>query len=694
MKRQPIKLLLIEDDAGDVDLLQEMLSQTKEQAFEMHWADRLQAGLEYLNRSQVDVVLLDLTLPDSHGLESFVKAHTHAPKTPIVVLSGLDDETTAIQAVREGAQDYLVKGEVDGNVLVRAVRYAIERAQGERALRESELKHRTLVEQSLQGIVIVQDAPLRIAFVNATGASISGYAAGELLSMTSGDLMSLMHPYDRASILHQLDACVAGESVPSNGELRILRKDGTACWLEYFASTIEHGGKPAIQAAFIDITERKAAQERLRYNAQHDALTGLPNRTLFTERLERAIQHTEEQKRDLLAVLFLDLDRFKIINDSLGHLAGDQVLVTIARRLETCVRSSDVAARLGGDEFAILLDRVRDAGDATRLAGRILEELARPINLEKQMLFTTTSIGIALSEGASGSAEGLLRDADTAMYRAKAQGRARYEIFEPSMRIEAMERWELESDLHRAIEHQELLIHYQPVVSLISGRITGVEALLRWAHPERGLLAPMEFIPLAEDTGLIGPIGEWVLRTACAQTRAWHQAGYSHLRVAINVSARQFRVQNLPELVEGVLEETGLAPQAVDLEITEGVAIRDDNLDTLNALSAIGMRVLLDDFGLGSSLDCLKYLPLDSLKIDQSFVSGLALDASNQTIVTAIIALAHGLNLEVIAEGVETEQQLAFLRSEGCDAVQGNLFSPPVPAETLEKLLNEYATHH
>jgi diguanylate cyclase (GGDEF)-like protein len=415
---------------------------------------------------------------------------------------------------------------------------------------------------------------------------------------------------------------------------------------------------------------------------------------LFTERLERAIQHTEEQKRDLLAVLFLDLDRFKIINDSLGHLAGDQVLVTIARRLETCVRSSDVAARLGGDEFAILLDRVRDAGDATRLAGRILEELARPINLEKQMLFTTTSIGIALSEGASGSAEGLLRDADTAMYRAKAQGRARYEIFEPSMRIEAMERWELESDLHRAIEHQELLIHYQPVVSLISGRITGVEALLRWAHPERGLLAPMEFIPLAEDTGLIGPIGEWVLRTACAQTRAWHQAGYSHLRVAINVSARQFRVQNLPELVEGVLEETGLAPQAVDLEITEGVAIRDDNLDTLNALSAIGMRVLLDDFGLGSSLDCLKYLPLDSLKIDQSFVSGLALDASNQTIVTAIIALAHGLNLEVIAEGVETEQQLAFLRSEGCDAVQGNLFSPPVPAETLEKLLNEYATHH
>jgi EAL domain-containing protein (putative c-di-GMP-specific phosphodiesterase class I) len=358
------------------------------------------------------------------------------------------------------------------------------------------------------------------------------------------------------------------------------------------------------------------------------------------------------------------------------------------------VRSSDVAARLGGDEFAILLDRVRDAGDATRLAGRILEELARPINLEKQMLFTTTSIGIALSEGASGSAEGLLRDADTAMYRAKAQGRARYEIFEPSMRIEAMERWELESDLHRAIEHQELLIHYQPVISLISGWITGVEALLRWAHPERGLLAPMEFIPLAEDTGLIGPIGEWVLRTACAQTRAWHQAGYSHLRVAINVSARQFRVQNLPELVEGVLEETGLAPQAVDLEITEGVAIRDDNLDTLNALSAIGMRVLLDDFGLGSSLDCLKYLPLDSLKIDQSFVSGLALDASNQTIVTAIIALAHGLNLEVIAEGVETEQQLAFLRSEGCDAVQGNLFSPPVPAETLEKLLNEYATHH
>ncbi len=436
--------------------------------------------------------------------------------------------------------------------------------------------------------------------------------------------------------------------------------------------------------------ERQVTAERLQHMALYDTLTDLPNRALFTERLERSIQRAKERQDYMFAVLYLDLDRLKVVNDSLGHTAGDQLLATVARRLEACVRPDDTVARFGGDEFAILLDGVRDISEATRTADLIQNKISLPIDLEEREAFTTASIGIASNRIVEYNRPvELLRDADVAMYRAKALGKARYELFDAQMHIQAMTRWQLENDLRRAIEHQEFQVHYQPFVSLSSGRIVGAEALLRWQHSERGFIAPDEFIPLAEETGLIESLGEWVLRTACAQIRALQADGYPHLRIAVNISARQFQNPNLAELVKGTLEETGLAAQALELEITESIVMRDQDRAILNELSNLGARVSLDDFGLGSSLDCLKHLPLNTLKIDQSFASGIPDNEENTVIVAAIIAMAHGLKLRVIAEGVETEGQLAFLYSEQCDEGQGNLFGQSMPAGALTKLLQE-----
>jgi diguanylate cyclase (GGDEF)-like protein len=411
--------------------------------------------------------------------------------------------------------------------------------------------------------------------------------------------------------------------------------------------------------------------------------------------LKRSAGHAKRSKNYLLAVLFLDLDHFKVVNDSLGHLIGDRLLITIARRLKTCIRPGDIVARLGGDEFAILLDDVEDVDEVRRIADQIQSEIAAPVKLNGHKRVTTCSIGITLSgDLPSGRfydrAEDLLRDADTAMHQAKARGRMRHEIFEIGMRATVVALLELEADLRRAIEQQEFRVHYQPIVSVASGQITGVEALLRWQRPQRGLVFPVEFISLLEETGLIVSVGEWVLRTTCAQLKEWHAAGYTSLRLAVNISVRQFQEQSLPGLIEKVLVETGLAAEALELEITESTAMQnvDLSLTTLNELGATGVQISIDDFGTGfSSLDRLKRLPINTLKIDQSFVRDMASDADNAAIITAIIAMGHGLELKVIAEGVETEEQLAFLRAQQCDEIQGYLFGHPMPAKALTKLL-------
>ncbi len=439
-----------------------------------------------------------------------------------------------------------------------------------------------------------------------------------------------------------------------------------------------------------EISERKCIEGQLERQMHYDQLTGLPNRTLFVKYLNRISERAAHHDNYLFAVLFMDLDSFKVVNDSLGHIAGDEMIISVARRLETCVRPIDTVSRFGGDEFAVLLDDINDVSDVLRVVRRIEKQFKAPFHIGGQNLFSSASIGIALNTVAYDHEEDFLRDADIAMYHAKRNGRARYEMFDTRMYDSIMNRVKLEADLRLAVERDELLVHYQPIVSATDCKIIGVEALVRWQHPVDGLIPPNDFIPLAEDTGLISEIGEWVLRRACMQTKQWHDAGYPQLRVEINFSARQFQNQDVAELIEKILLETGMAAACLDVEITETTAMEDQSIDVLNKLSSMGIGTSIDDFGTGySSLGSLKRFPIKALKIDKSFVREITNDPDIEAIVMAIIAMAHTLNIKVVAEGVETEEQLTFLQAHMCDEIQGFLLSPPVSEEKLTMLLKE-----
>lgn len=558
-----------------------------------------------------------------------------------------------------------------------------ESKRAEEALRHSQEKFGNLFKHSNDGIIL-HDVEGNIIDVNRKAIEQFGYSKSELLSLAVQDL----HPPGMK------EKCAnAFEKVSRDGfvnmEVVFRKQSGEDFPAEVSASMFEIAGKKVIQGIVRDITERKLAEEQLERQAYYDQLTALPNRVLFTRQLGHAVMRAKK-KGYLFAVLFMDLDRFKIVNDSLGHMIGDQLLVAVARRLEACIRPDDMVARLGGDEFAILIKGIHDVSDAIRVADRIQKRLVLPFNLAGQEVFTTASIGIAQSVTGYDREEDILRDADSAMYRAKALGRARYEMFDRSMHVSAMNLLQLEADLRRAIERKEFLLHYQPIVSLEDGRIRSIEALVRWAHPQRGLIQPMEFIPLAEDTGLIVPMGEWILRTACAQARQWRDAGYRNMRVQVNLSARQFQTPNLRDLVRSALMETGLEARFMDIEITESIAMEDHSISILNELAAMGVRITIDDFGTGySSLVSLKRFPIDAIKIDKSLIGDVTGDANAQAIVAAIIAMAHSLRIKVIAEGVEAEGQLAFLHSRHCDEMQGFLFSRPVPDAEMTKLLLE-----
>jgi diguanylate cyclase (GGDEF)-like protein len=442
-----------------------------------------------------------------------------------------------------------------------------------------------------------------------------------------------------------------------------------------------------------DITDRKRAEERLLYDAFHDALTGLPNRALFIDHLKLSVERAKRRKDRQFAVLFLDFDRFKIINDSLGHMVGDQLLVGIARRLEACLRPGDTVARLGGDEFTVLLEDLNDTREAIEVAERLQQTLSLPFNLKGSEVFTTVSIGIALSTIGYEHAEEVLRDADTAMYRAKLNGKARHELFDKAMHASAMTLLQLETDLRRAIERKEFVLHYQPIVALETGVIRGFEALVRWQHPERGFISPIDFIPIAEETGLIIPIGQWVLEEACRQIRKWQDQFPQHppLQISVNLSGKQFTQANLIEQISRLLRETEIDPHTLKLEITESMMM--ENIDTainmLEQLRRLGIELSMDDFGTGySSLSYLHRFPISTLKIDRSFVSRMTSNNENAEIVRTIVMLARNLDMNIVAEGVETEGQLAQLKSLECEYGQGYFFSKPVAAEGAARLLS------
>jgi diguanylate cyclase (GGDEF)-like protein/PAS domain S-box-containing protein len=561
---------------------------------------------------------------------------------------------------------------------------AIDRRRASDALRESEARFRTLAETAPCAIFIYQGEGFRYA--NPAMASISGYSREELTDMSFWDTV---HPDFRETVRDRGLARQRGEELPDNYEFKIVRKDGEERWVDFSAGAIEIGGRAAALGTAFDITERKRAEEQIKNLAYHDALTGLPNRLLFNDRLTVAVAQAHRTAQRL-AVLFLDLDRFKIINDSLGHTLGDRLLQGVAERLQSCVREGDTVARLGGDEFTLLLPGIMRAIDAAKVAEKILDVLKQPYTVEGSELFVTASIGISLYPEDGVDAESLVKNADTAMYRAKEQGRDNYQLYTPAMNARAVERLALENSLRQALARKELLLHYQPLLDLGTGRVHGVEALLRWQHPERGLVPPSDFISIAEVTGLILPMGFWILRTACAQARAWHDLGHPNLTVAVNLSARQFSQPDLGGQVKQALEETGLPARYLDLEITETNAMQnaEATIHTLRELKALGVRVSIDDFGIGySSLNYLKRLPIDTLKIDQSFVRDITTDPDDAAIATAVIALAHTLKLKVVGEGVETEEQLAFLAARHCDRMQGYLFSKPLPPAECEAFL-------
>jgi diguanylate cyclase (GGDEF)-like protein/PAS domain S-box-containing protein len=689
-----IRILMLEDVATDAELAGLTLRQAG-LVFAVKRVDTRESFTAAIRDFSPDLILADYSLPSFDGFSALAIARTECPQIPFIFLSGSIGEERAIEALKKGATDYVLKDRMTR--LIPAVQRALKEAretksrrEAEEALLQSEERYALAMRGANDGLWDWDLATDQIYFSPRWKAML-GYGEHEIGSHPE-EWFGRLHPEDQARVRSEIKRHLDGETPHFEQEHRIRHRDGTYRWVLSRGIAVRSlkGRVSRMAGSQTDITERKRVENQILRNAFYDLLTDLPNRALFMDRLGRSLNRSKRQKGYLCAVLFLGLDRFKMINDSLGHETGDELLKAAAKRLEGILRPGDTVARLGGDEFAILLDDINDVSDATRVASRIQDELGRPFNLNGHEVFTTASIGIVINTKGEERGEDLLREAGTAMVRAKSLGKSRYEMFDTAMHSLALGRLKLENDLRRAIERVEFLLEYQPIVSLKTGRITGCEALVRWRHPERGVLPPAEFIAVAEETALIIPMGEWVLTEACRQNRAWQDAGLAPIHVTVNLSALQFRQKNLAALITQALKQTALAPSFLKLELTESVVMENPEAAriVLGELAAIGVQLMIDDFGTGySSLSYLKQFPFSALKIDRSFVRGVPQDPNDEAIVSAVVALAHSLDLEVIAEGVETEDQLSFLCSQKCDKMQGFLFSRPIPAADFTRLL-------
>jgi diguanylate cyclase (GGDEF)-like protein/PAS domain S-box-containing protein len=556
----------------------------------------------------------------------------------------------------------------------------------EAALRESEERFRQLAETTGAAVFAFRDTLL---YANPALEQITGFSAGELLNKRADELFD---PELMTSIA-QLRANSDPQQQPIRREVRMLTRNGEQRWLDIAISTVRLGGQRASLASAFDITGRKLMEEQLRHQALHDRLTGLPNRALLHDRLEHVLSLMRRNPEYKSAVLFLDLDRFKVINDSLGHRTGDELLVQIAMRLQRLLRETDTVARLGGDEFVVLLEGIEDVHEVTIIAQRMQESLAKPFILNGQEIHTSVSIGIAFADTHYQQPDHLLRDADIAMYRAKTNGKARHEIFGAEMHARAQKLLQLENDLRRAVKNEEFTAAYQPIISLHTGRTVGFEALLRWRHPGGAVVSPAEFIGLAEEMGLIVNIGAWMMRETCRQLKSWQQLDPEHkTTLSINISGRQFLSDDLIGTIKRYCTEYQVAPELLKLELTETTVMKNSELilSRLSELKALNTELVIDDFGTGySSLSYLHQFPIDALKIDRSFVMNIGRSGENTEIIRAIIAMAHNLNLQVVAEGVETAEQCRQLKNMGCDHAQGYYFSKPVPAAEAQILLKK-----
>ncbi|MBS4097989.1 MAG: EAL domain-containing protein [Sulfuricella sp.] len=556
-------------------------------------------------------------------------------------------------------------------------------------LKEAEEQNHHLLE-GLDAIIWKADLDtLAFTFISRHAEAALGYPIEQWLD-EPGCWKKVIHPDDFENCRESLRKAARGQGA-EECELRALTADGSMVWFHNRCRAVrdEQGNALGIFGVMVDISARKFLETRMLHLATHDPLTGLPNRTLLVDRLEQAMAHARRSK-SFAALMFIDLDRFKIINDSLGHAAGDEVLKSVSGRLRQSLRGTDTVARLGGDEFAVVLDSVTQEHDIAEVAQKILHSVSQPLLIDGHELKVGCSIGISLYPRDGEEQRLLLKNADSALYCVKAQGKNGFRFYTEEMNPRALEHMELESALHHALEKEQLLLHYQPQFALRSNGIAGVEALIRWQKPDVGLVPPAEFIGLAEETGLILPIGAWVLRTACRQNKAWQDAGLPHFRIAVNLSALQFMQQDIVTTVRHALDETGLAPEYLELEVTESVLMQDAQtvIGRMHQLKQLGVKLAIDDFGTGySSLSYIKQFPIDTLKIDRSFIRDIIKDPDDAAIVSAIISMAHNLKIRVLAEGVETQEQQDFLRAQRCDEIQGYHFSKPLPAEQLIAIL-------
>jgi len=678
------RILLIENDPAAAHEIRTALAAAVDRSFDMEWVRQLSEGLTRLDRRGIDAVLLNLSLPDSQGIETFDKLFIATPDVPILILGGDDNEALAKQAVVRGAQDHLAAGHLDSYSLPRALRNAIDRQAVEDALYVE--KERALVTlNSIGDAVLCTDVSGKITYLNLVAETMTGWGREEAIGQSLAEVFRIVDSATPRNFRDPIKAAV--EQNMTTGlivDCVLIRRDGFESVIEDCSASIHDRAGRVIGAVIVfhDVSAARAMSRQMTHAAQHDLVTNLPNRLLLNDRIAQSISLARRQNRPL-AVIFLDLDHFKYINDSLGHATGDKLLQAVSKRLLAGLRGSDTVSRQGGDEFVILLSEIADPEDVAASARKILLLLNAPHSIGGQDLLIGGSIGISVYPADGEDAETLIKNADTAMYRAKERGRNNFQFFKAEMNLKAVERQSLEGNLRRAFEREEFLLHYQPKVNLDTGEITGGEALIRWQHPDRGLVPPSQFVPIAEDCGLILQIGRWVLREACSQARAWQNEGLPPLRIAVNVSAVEFRDKGFAERVQTVLSETGLEARYLELELTEGVLMEDAEsmVSVLQELKRMGVHLAVDDFGTGySSLSYLRQFPIDVLKIDQSFVHQITADPDDSMIVSAIINMAKSLKHVVVAEGVETREQRNYLQAQHCAEGQGNLFSRPLAA--------------
>ena len=683
-------ILLIGHSAELASALSAALLETGRDEFDSKTVNNLSEALSTAARSPVEAILVNLALPDSAGLGTVVQLVKALPHIPVLVVGRDVGKGVFRDVLKAGAQDYLIESQLNPYTLGRALNGAIGRKAAEDLLYiERERAQVTL--NSIGDGVISTDVNSIVTYLNAVAEDLTGWKLAEAAGAPLIDVLHLIDGSSRQRITDPSQMAIgANRTVALSNNCVLVRRDGTEKPIEDSIAPIhdrEHRVTGSV-VVFHDVSESRGMIRRMSHLAQHDFLTDLPNRMLLNDRLCQAIELAQRHKQKL-AVLFVDLDQFKYINDSLGHNIGDELLKVLGLRLLACVRGSDTVSRLGGDEFVVLLPEIDRVESAAFLAEKMRVTISAPHAIAGHELHLTASIGISVYPADGIDADTLIRNADTAMYHAKAHGRDSVAFFRPDMNVRAVERQSVEEDLRRALEHGEFILEYQPRVDLESGAVTGAEALVRWQHPVRGRLEPAQFIAIAEDCGLIIPIGRWVLREACAQARAWIDAGHPIGQMAVNVSSVEFASKPFLENLCSILDETGLEARFLELELTESVLMR--NVDTtdqvLRELQTLGVGLAIDDFGTGySSLSYLKRFPIDTLKIDQSFLRDLSIGAIDQPIVTAVIAIGRSLQQIVVAEGVETAGQLAFLQSLKCAEGQGFHFSTPLPAKDFAAL--------